>query len=116
MANESSRGGGPRPRRLARSPAPRLGPAAFAYLLNAPAAILIAGLVLYPSWPRDSAGVRPTWSLMGSDLLLTLDTAGHLLKVRTAAQLSVGPGTRLYVRPDSTKIRLFNGDSGEALT
>jgi len=60
-------------------------------------------------------GVVYVEELMGSDLLLTLDIAGHLLKIRVPADLTAGPGARLSVRPDAARIRLFDGDTGEAL-
>ena len=61
------------------------------------------------------AGVVYVEELMGSDLLVTLDVGGHLLKVRTPADVSAGPGTALCIRADPARIHLFDGDTGEAL-
>jgi multiple sugar transport system ATP-binding protein len=72
-------------------------------------------IVADTSSPGTLEGVVYVEELMGSDLLVTLDMAGHFLKVRTTAQLSAAPGTRLCVQPDPAKIRLFDADSGEAL-
>ncbi len=53
---------------------------------------------------------------LGSDLLLTLDLQGHLVRVRADPGLSAPPGSKLWIRPDPTRIYLFDTDTGETLT
>jgi len=52
---------------------------------------------------------------LGSDLFLTLDIGGTLIKARTNPDLSIRPGETVDIALDPTKLHLFDGESGQSL-
>ena len=60
---------------------------------------------------------RSTWKEpIGSDLFLTIDLQGLLVKARTTPDFQTKPGATVYVRFDPRKLHAFDEASGAALT
>jgi multiple sugar transport system ATP-binding protein len=53
---------------------------------------------------------------VGSDLFLTIDLQGLLIRARTTPDFQTGTGARVYVYFNPNKLHAFDAASGEALT
>jgi multiple sugar transport system ATP-binding protein len=66
----------------------------------------------------DSSGLECTVYVQeptGADLLVTLSLGGGLIRARTTPDVVLERGTKVRILPHPTKMRLFDGESGEAL-
>jgi multiple sugar transport system ATP-binding protein len=78
-----------------------------------PEAIDISVHAVGPDW---HAGTVYLEEPIGSDLFLTIDLQGLLIKARTTPDFQTKPGASVYVRFDPRKLHAFDEASGAALT
>jgi multiple sugar transport system ATP-binding protein len=93
--------------RLKRSPSPAV------TLGIRPEAIDVATQSRGPDWQEGTVYIEEP---IGSDLFLTVDLQGRLIKARTNPDFQTGPGAKVFVRFNPRKLHAFDVGSGDALT
>jgi multiple sugar transport system ATP-binding protein len=66
-----------------------------------------------PDWQEGTVYIEEP---IGSDLFLTIDLLGRLVKARTNPDFQTGPGAKVSVRFNPRKLHAFDAESGDALT